>query len=88
MSKKFDNTIRDSQSSSVEPINQKDFNFGAHRKYTDELNLRCEEFSSKKSGVLVYRRMRVAECFSYGCKNIETSLANQLGALQKSIAYG
>ena len=87
MSKKFDNTIRDSQSSTVEPINPKDFDFGAYKKYADELNLRCEEFSTKKSGVLVYRRMRVAECFSYGCKNIETSLANQLGALQKSIAY-
>ena len=68
-------------------IKPKDFDFSAYKKYADELNLQCEAFNDKKSGVLVYRRMRVAECFSYGCKNIETSLANQLGALQKSIAY-
>jgi len=58
MSKKFDNTIRDSQSTSVEPINPKDFDFEAYKKYADELNLRCGEFNEKKSGVLVYRRMR------------------------------
>lgn len=87
MSKKFDNTIRDSQSTHVEPIKPGDFDLVAYKKYVNELNRRCEEFSSKKSGVLVYRRMRVAECFSYGCKNIETSLVNQLGALQKSMVY-
>ncbi len=87
MLKKFNTTIRDSQSSSVDPINPKDFNYKAYKKYAEKLNQRCEEFSTKKTGVLVYRRMRVAECFSFGCKDIETSLANQLGALQKSISY-
>jgi len=87
MSKKFDNTIRDAQSSVVDPVSPKEFDFKAYKEYADELDIKCEEFLSRESGALVYRRMRVAECFSYGCKNIETSLSNQLGALQKSIAY-
>ena len=39
------------------------------------------------SGVLVYRRMRVAEVFSYGCRDMKQSLEWQLGALQKSMDY-
>jgi len=31
--------------------------------------------------------MRVAEVFSYGCRNMEQSLEWQLGALQKSTGY-
>jgi len=40
-----------------------------------------------KSGALVYRRMRVAEVFSYGCADMKQSLEWQLGALQKSMDY-
>jgi hypothetical protein len=39
------------------------------------------------SGALVYRRMRVAEVFSYGCRDMNQSLEWQLGALQKSMDY-
>jgi hypothetical protein len=40
-----------------------------------------------ESGVLVYRRMRVAEVFSYGSRDMQKSLHWQLGALKKSMAY-
>jgi hypothetical protein len=35
----------------------------------------------------VYRRMRVAEVFSYGCRDMKQSLEWQLGALKKSMDY-
>lgn len=37
--------------------------------------------------MLVYRRMRVAECFSYGSRDMKRSLELQLGALKKSMLF-
>ena len=57
------------------------------RTYADELNERCDAFWKADSGVVVYRRMRVADCFSYGCRDMKSSLENQLGALTMSMRY-
>ncbi len=84
---KFDNTLRDSQATDVEPIKPEDFDLQTYAEYVDELNLTCAEFQDKDSGILVYRRMRVAECFSSGCRDMQASLAAQLGALQKSMDF-
>ena len=64
-----------------------DFDFMAYQEYTQRLIERCEKFMRANSGVMVYRRMRVAEVFSFGCLDMKTSLEWQLGALQKSMAY-
>jgi len=66
--KKIDYTIRDTQSSIVDPLSSKEFDVKAYKEYDDELDIKCEKNLSGESGVLVYRRMRVAKCFSYGCK--------------------
>ena len=84
MAKKFDNQLADSQATTVVPINAKDFNFEVYEAYTKELNKSCADFWQKDSGVLVYRRMRVADCFSFGCQDMKLSLELQLGALEKS----
>lgn len=85
--KSFNTSKSDAQATLVEPIKVSDFNFNKYVEYAEELNGRCEAFMKKSSGVLVYRRMRVAEVFSYGCREMKQSLEWQLGALQKSMDY-
>jgi uroporphyrinogen-III decarboxylase len=87
MSKKFDINKSDAQATVVAPVKPENFDFDSYAAYAGELDKRCRTFSNKESGYLVYRRMRVAECFSYGCKDMEWSLNAQLGALQISMDY-
>lgn len=84
---KFNISLSDSQATEVKPIKPDQFDFEEYIDYSSKLNQKCKEFWDSDSGVLVYRRMRVAECFSYGCKDMKFSLENQLGALQKSILF-
>ncbi len=83
----FNYTLADSQATVVTPMEATDFPFAAYADYEAEREARCRAFWQASSGVLVYRRMRVAEVFSYGCRDMKASLCNQLGALAKSMAY-
>jgi len=87
MQNKFDNRLADSQSTKVLPVKPEDFDFGKYEAYATELNKTCSAFWQQKTGVVVYRRIRVGECFSYGCRDKELSLQLQLGALEKSMLY-
>jgi hypothetical protein len=84
---KFDSSKHDAQATLVNPLKVGDFPFQAYQDYENELTKRCLEFMKVKSGALVYRRMRVAEVFSYGCADMKKSLEWQLGALKKSMEY-
>jgi hypothetical protein len=84
---KFDTSKSDTQATKVDPVKVSDFPFESYQEYEQKLTKRCEKFIKADSGVLVYRRMRVAEVFSYGCRNMKQSLEWQLGALKKSMAY-
>jgi hypothetical protein len=84
---KFDTSKSDAQATVVDPVTVADFPFETYQEYESELILRCEKFKKAGSGALVYRRMRVAEVFSYGCRDMEQSLEWQLGALKKSMDY-
>ncbi len=83
----FDQNSADSQATPVEPVRVADFDFAAYADYEESLSERCRRFWMADSGVLVYRRMRVAEVFSHGCRDMKASLAWQLGALHKSMEY-
>lgn len=87
MAKQFDNKLADSQATQVLPINPENFDYDKYEAYAAGLNKTCANFWQQKSGLVVYRRMRVAECFSYGCKDMKHSLELQLGALEKSMLY-
>ncbi len=87
MPKQFDNKKADSQATLVEPVKPENFDFDVYESYASELNKRCAEFWNKPSGVLVYRRMRVAKCFSFGSRDMKRSLELQLGALEKSMLF-
>ncbi|MBN2183629.1 MAG: hypothetical protein JW715_17100 [Sedimentisphaerales bacterium] len=84
---KFDQTIRDSQATPAEPVAPEEFDFDAYADYEISLLKKCREFRQAQSGVLVYRRMRVAEVFSYDCKDMKSSLELQLGVLKKSMEF-
>ncbi|RLD70933.1 MAG: hypothetical protein DRI98_06620 [Bacteroidetes bacterium] len=84
---KFDTSKNDAQATRVNPVKVSDFPFQAYQQYDQKLTERCLNFMRSDSGALVYRRMRVAEVFSYGCRDMNQSLEWQLGALQKSMAY-
>jgi len=82
--KKFDTSLSDSQATKVRPMTPEEFDFDGYQEYASSLNEACSAFWNSPSGVLVYRRMRVAECFSYGCRDWKNSLELQLGALEMS----
>jgi len=84
---KFNNQVADSQAIEVIPVKPCDFDFESYEDYRTELEKTGSTFWEQQSGVLVYRRMRVAECFSYGCFDMKRSLELQLGALQESMKY-
>ena len=83
----FNNKLADSQATQVLPVKPENFDFSAYEAYAGELNKSCSTFWQEKTGILVYRRMRVGECFSYGCRDKQRSLELQLGALEKSMLY-
>ncbi len=84
---KFDTSKNDAQATKVDPVKVADFPFETYQEYESDLTKKCLEFKQAETGTLVYRRMRVAEVFSYGCRDRKQSLEWQLGALQKSMAY-
>lgn len=83
----FNSALADSQATRVIPISPSAFDFARYEAYCESLNEGCSEFWNAASGVLVYRRMRVGECFSYGCRDWKRSLELQLGALEKSMQF-
>lgn len=87
MIKKFDNQKADAQATQVLPVKPNNFDFEEYETYTAELNQNCSTFWQQKTGVAIYRRMRVGECFSFGCQDMKRSLELQLGSLEKSLLY-
>lgn len=87
MKKKFNNQLGDAQATQVVPVKPENFAFEEYVAYVTGLNQGCAEFWQQKSGVSVYRRMRVGECFSFGCRDMKRSLEFQLGALAKSMLF-
>lgn len=87
MISEFDHNKADSQASAIDPVAPEAFDFEAYQSYEAGLLPGCKTFWNSDSGVSVYRRMRVSEVFSYGCRDMKRSLALQLGGLQKSMDY-
>lgn len=83
----FDINKRDSQATEVEAIKPNNFDFDAYVDYEKELLQRTDEFFNSKSGVAVYRRMRAAEVFADGSRDMQRSLELQLGCLKESLKF-
>lgn len=87
LNKEFNYINWDSQGTIVEPISIKKFDIERYYYYQLSLRKKCQSFWKSDGGVAVYRRFRVPQVFSFGCKNIKDSLELQLGALEKSMKY-
>lgn len=83
----FNYKLADAQAIKVAPVAPEDFPFQDYQLYAEALRARARAFWAAKTGVLVYRRMRVAEVFSAGCREMDASLRWQLGALAASMDY-
>lgn len=84
---KFDTTTRDSQGTSVEPLDVKDFDLDAYAEYEAELLESNKKFVENDHGLLVYRRVRADGVFYDKCRDYKESLRLQLGALKTSMQY-
>ena len=83
----FNTELPDSQGTQVSPVSPDQFDYQAYADYEAGLLGRCRRFWEADSGVAVYRRFRVPQCFTWMCRDMEASLAHQLGALAASMAY-
>jgi hypothetical protein len=83
----FNQTGIDVQATPAEPVSPEAFDFEAYADYETSLLERCRVFWKAESGVLVWRRMRIAEVFSWGCRDMKASLEWQLGGLQNSMSF-
>ncbi len=83
----FDNTLRDSQSTLVKELSPDQFDLDRYAEYAGKQDEKVRAFMEADSGVLVYRRFRVAEVYGWECRDRELSLRLQLGALARSMDY-
>ena len=83
----FDTTLRDSQSTAVRELEPSAFDFEKYAEYAAAQDKKVKAFLEADSGVLVYRRFRVAEVYGWECRDRELSLRLQLGALAQSMDY-
>ncbi len=84
----FDTSSRDSQGTDVIPIAPELFDLEKYAQYTLEQEEKVKKALRSSSGsVLVYRRFRVPEVYSSGCKNMANSWSLQLGALHESMNF-
>jgi hypothetical protein len=84
---KYDYTLKDAMAMPVTPVDIKDFDISRYEAYAAECDQRYAEFLCKDEGVAVWQRVRVAEVFRDGCRDMQQSLCWQLGGLTKSLEY-
>jgi hypothetical protein len=84
---KFDITKRDSQATEVNLVSPEKFDTEKYEEYEAALLKKTEAFWKADSGVAVYRRMRAAEVFADGSRDMKYSLELQLGCLEKSMTF-
>ncbi|GHS95239.1 hypothetical protein FACS1894207_4450 [Bacteroidia bacterium] len=84
---RFDTTKRDSQATDIIPLSPDKFDLDAYADYEQSLLEKSGNFWNATSGVAVYRRVRAAEVFADGSRDMKRSLKLQLGCLQKSMTF-
>lgn len=83
----FNYNLADAQAVTVKPVEPEAFPFDEYVGYAEGLRRRARAFRLAPAGVLVYRRMRVAEVFAAGSRDMAASLGWQLGALAASMEF-
>lgn len=83
----FDYRVADSQGFALKPLDPSRFDADGYADYAARLDEVCGKFWQSSSGLLVYRRFRSPEVFSYGCADMKQSLAMQLAGLSTSMRF-
>jgi uroporphyrinogen-III decarboxylase len=83
----FDFRLEDAQAMEVTPVEPEQFDLSCYQDYAMACDERYAEFIQKEEGIAVWQRVRVAEVFRDGCRDMRQSLRWQLGGLQKSLEY-
>lgn len=85
--KKFNYLTSDAQGTAIQPVSISDFDIECYVDYEAALLEKNKKFWSGEDNIAVYRRFRVPQVFSYGCKDMKLSLELQLAALNASMDY-
>ncbi|MBI5303219.1 MAG: hypothetical protein HY868_13885 [Chloroflexi bacterium] len=85
--KTFDYLSKDAQALPVTPLEPRDFDFARYEDHARAADERYAAFMRQPDGIAVWQRVRVADVFRDGCRDMRASLHWQLGALQKSLDY-
>jgi hypothetical protein len=83
----FDTSKRDAQATEIIPVKAEKFDLDAYADYEKQLLEQTGTFFDSESGVAVYRRIRSAEVFADGSRDMKRSLELQLGCLEKSMEF-
>ncbi len=83
----FDTTSKDAQAMPVTPVAPADFDLARYEAHAAEAEARYAAFLASREGVAVWQRVRVAEVFRDGCRDMAASLRWQLGGLTKALDY-
>ncbi len=85
--KRFDTSSTDSQGTVLAPLDPQKFDIDRYVDYEADLLAKSDAFWQASQGLAVYRRFRVPQVFSGGCKDMKHSLALQLAGLQASMDF-
>ncbi len=83
----FDYSVKDAQAMPVAPIAPADFDLARYEAHAAEADARYAAFLASREGIAVWQRVRVAEVFRDGCRDLHASLRRQLGGLTKALDY-
>jgi len=83
----FDIKTQDAQAMPVTPVAPADFNGTRYEAHAAEADARYAEFMRRPEGIAVWQRVRVADVFRDGCRDMAASLRWQLGGLTKAMDY-
>ena len=81
----FDISGRDAQAMPVTPVDPAVFDVARYEAHAAEADARYAAFLRRPEGIAVWQRVRVAEVFRDGCRDMAASLRWQLGGLTKAL---
>ncbi|MFC1961023.1 uroporphyrinogen decarboxylase family protein [Chloroflexota bacterium] len=81
----FDYTRVDPWSMSVQPVEPAAFDFARYEAFALAADERYAEFMAKDEGIMVWQRVRAADVFRAGCRDMAYSLRLQMGCLTQAM---
>lgn len=83
----YDYASKDAMAMPVTPVEAQDFDLARYEAYAAECDQCYAEFLRQDEGVAVWQRVRAADVFRDGCRDMQQSLRWQLGGLTKTLDY-